>query len=172
MRKRRATSARPVTRADLVVTVRIVGAGARMPLLARRIDMLRRVFVRLAIARRYFKQGGQQLLDPQQGGKNFLIHSKKPHGVSMGLRILRKRRGLGRLNPVRFHFPSTFACLTARRSPSEKLPFPSCFARSIVSRSRYARTGCPPAPMASAGFPVFMPRSKYPPYWNHHIYGR
>lgn len=93
MRKRRATSARPVTRAAFVVAVRIVGAGARMPLLARRIDILRRV-VCLAVVRRYFKQGGQQLLDPQQGGQYFLIHSKKPHGVSMGRRILWKRRRL------------------------------------------------------------------------------
>lgn len=95
MRKRRATSARPVTRADLVVAVRIVGAGARMPLLARRIDILRRVVVYLAVGGHYFKQGGQQLLNAQQCGKYFLIHSKRPHGVSMGPMVLRKQGRYG-----------------------------------------------------------------------------
>lgn len=104
MRKRLATSARPVTRADLVVTVRTVGAGARMPLLARRIEIWRRVVVRLAVVVRcYFEEGGKQLLNPQQGGKYFLIHSKKPHGVSMGPMVLRKRRGLDRFPAAMDH---------------------------------------------------------------------
>ena len=40
MRKRRTTRARPVTRAAFVVAVRIVGAGDRRPLVARRIEIL------------------------------------------------------------------------------------------------------------------------------------
>lgn len=72
-----------MSRADRVLAWRTVGAVDRMPLLARRsIEILGRVVVLAvviqAICCRYFEERGQQLLNAQQCGKNFLIHSKKP----------------------------------------------------------------------------------------------